>query len=142
MSNLKKTRRNGGLSLPRSTRRNGALSAQEPMARPFAAVATEVATSAAARSSAFRPKSAARTRFRDAAPFIISIDGTEAIRAVEKQELPRQKAPTYTILTSSTLDGAFTSSLVFHACHKMRPVESTVPWRNGLLIVVDISISR
>jgi len=33
----------------RKTQRNGALAAQEPMARPFAAVATEVATVAAAR---------------------------------------------------------------------------------------------
>jgi hypothetical protein len=49
-----------GISYVTRIRRNGALSAQEPMARPFAAVVAEVATAAAARSSAFHLKSAAR----------------------------------------------------------------------------------
>jgi hypothetical protein len=35
-----------------------------------------------------------------AASFIISKDGTEAIKALGNQELPRQKAPTRTALTS------------------------------------------
>jgi len=76
------------------------MSAQEPMARPFAAVATEVATVAAARLPANVCRARKIPRRGAATSSSISKDGAKPISALGNQELPRRKAPTRTALTS------------------------------------------